>query len=85
MAKFKLHDDGTIEESVRGMSAHEARYKVVQRTVDEIESALWELVDDIQYIDARCRMDGTDDIDDDDYAEDDDDDDVTYEDLADDE
>lgn len=85
MAKFKLHDDGTIEESVRGMSAHEARYKVVQRTVDEIEAALWALVDDIQYIDARCRMDGTDDIDDDDYAEDDDDDDVTYEDLADDE
>jgi hypothetical protein len=82
MAKFKLHDDGTIEASTRGMSAREARYKVVQRTADEIEAALWALVEDIQYIDAQCHMDGTDDIDDD-Y--DDDDDDVDYEDLADDE
>jgi hypothetical protein len=78
MAKFKLHDDGTIEVAARGMSAREARYKVVQRTVDEIEAALWSLVDDIMYIEAQCQIHDMADIDDDD-------DDVDYEDLADDE
>jgi hypothetical protein len=78
MAKFKLHDDGTLVKSVRGVSARKARYEVVQRAMGEIEATLWELIEDIQYIDEQCRLDGTDGIDDDD-------DEVNYEDLADDE
>lgn len=71
MAKFRIdeHDDILVEDDAGDLDYHDAISAIVEHAVATIEQALWEMVDELEYVVAE----ETDQPTDSEYADDDDD------------
>lgn len=73
MAKFRIddHDDIIVEDADGDLSYHDALSAIVEHTVATIEMALWEMVDELEYVVAEevDEPSNLDEDDDDDYVD----------------